>query len=110
MPTTTLESCAPYAQEIADMSEGARNWLYAHDNELVWRRRLDFEAAERMRAKHSADLQALVYAAIMAKRLILERKHRCRWTSILMRHFARHGIEAPDIETVRKHVKEFSGF
>lgn len=110
MPTTTLESCSPWVQEIADLSEGARNWLYAHDNELVWRRRLDFEAAERMRAKRSADLQSLVHTAIRDKRARLEREPLCKWTSILMKYYFELRDIKIDEETVRKHVYDFPGF
>lgn len=66
--------------------------------------------SEQARAAKTAALKTKIEAAIHAKRLVLEVKPRHAWTSILMRHFARHGIEAPDIETVRMVVKDFNGF
>ena len=91
------------------MSEGARNWLFSRDDELVWRRRLDYEAAERMRAARTAEREALVTTAIYAKQAALEYKNRCFWTSILMRHFERLD-EKIDEETVRRVVYGFPGF
>lgn len=107
---TTMESSTPWVLEIAGLSEGAQAYLYGNDNELIWRRRLDYEAAERMRNARTQQLKDKIEAAIYAKQPALEGKNRCFWTSIVMRYFARHGIEAPDIETVRSVVKEFSGF
>jgi|SRR3990167_279564 len=71
--------------------------------------KMDAKAAT-ARAAKTAACKTKIEDAIHAKRPALEGKHRCFWTSIILRYFARHGIEAPDIETVRAVVKGFSGF
>jgi len=61
-------------------------------------------------AARSADLQALVYAAIYFKEARLKKEKRHNWTSILMTHYFDVRSIAIDEETVRKYVKTFPGF
>ncbi|MNJ30882.1 hypothetical protein D3C77_254950 [compost metagenome] len=78
--------------------------------ELTRRRTSDAARGERVRSARTAQLESLVIEAIQAKQARLERENRCAWTSILLAHFARRGIKAPDEETVRRVVKSFPGF
>jgi len=75
---------------------------------LATKCKMDAKAAA-ARATRSARLEALVSAAIHAKRARLELERRHKWTAILMRHFELQGVHI-DEETVRAIVKKFPGF
>ncbi|CAO3303401.1 MULTISPECIES: hypothetical protein [unclassified Pseudomonas] len=107
---TTIESSLPYVAEIEGLSLGAQAYLYAKDAELARRKAADAAKAQRMRAARTARIEAQVLDAIQAKRSRLTREPRCAWTSILLEHFARRGVQAPDEEVVRRVVKSFPGF
>lgn len=66
--------------------------------------------AQRMRQGRTAWIEAHIEDVIRAKRPALISTPRCGWTSILMRHYTLRGIAAPDVETVRRVVKDFNGF
>ncbi|WP_448145386.1 hypothetical protein [Pseudomonas silesiensis] len=66
--------------------------------------------AAAMRAARTAKLEALVTAAIQAKRARLEKEPRHRWTSTLMVHYFDKRKITIDEETVRRVVYSFPGF
>ncbi|MEE1917254.1 hypothetical protein V0R52_12690 [Pseudomonas asiatica] len=78
--------------------------------ELARYKAIDAKKAANMRRARTARIEAQVLDAIQAKRARLERESRCAWTSILLEHFARRGVQAPDEEVVRRVVKAFPGF
>jgi hypothetical protein len=79
--------------------------------DLAHRQAVDDAKAARMRAARTAWIEAHIENVIRCtKKPALVDKPRCRWTGILMRYYETHGIDAPDIETVRRVVKEFNGF
>jgi hypothetical protein len=65
--------------------------------------------AQAMRDARTAQCEALVIAAIQAKRARLEKEKRHKWTSILIGYFHMKNIQI-DEETVRRIVKSFPGF
>ncbi|WP_095195867.1 hypothetical protein [Pseudomonas sp. Irchel 3A7] len=108
---TTIESSLPYVAEIAGLSLETQSFLYDRDDELKRRQAVDDAKAATMRAFRTAWIEAHIEDVIRCtKKSAFEGKPRCRWTSILMRYYDRRGIKAPDIETVRRVVKEFNGF
>ena len=78
--------------------------------ELKRRQAVDDAKTRHMRGVRTAWIEAHVEDVIRSKKPALVDKSRCKWTGILMRFYERHGIAAPDIETVRRVVKEFNGF
>lgn len=67
--------------------------------------------AANMRGVRTAWIEAHIEDVIRCtKKSAFVGKPRCSWTSTLMRYYDRHSIKAPDIETVRRVVKEFNGF
>lgn len=106
---TTIESSLPHVAEIASLSPGAQAYLYADYNELKRRQTVDDAKTRHMRGCRTAWIEAHIEDVIRLKKPALKGKSRCRWTSILMRYYETHGVKAPDIETVRRVVKEFSG-
>lgn len=106
----TIESSLPYVAEIASLSLDAQAYLYRDYAELKRRQAVDKAKAARMRGSRTAWIEAHIEYVIRNKKPALADKPRCRWTGILMRFYERHGIPAPDIETVRRVVYEFNGF
>ncbi|UVJ46217.1 hypothetical protein NVV94_12155 [Pseudomonas sp. LS1212] len=58
----------------------------------------------------TALIEAHIEDVIRRKRAALVDKNRCGWTSILMKFYELNGLDAPDIQTVRRVAYEFKGF
>lgn len=118
MSTTTSESsAADTAERARRMAPPLLNRTNALLDELEWSRAevqrlhaIDARRAQCARESRTAWIDAHVEDVIRTKQPALKDKPRCKWTSIVMRYYARKGKDAPDIETVRRVVYDFKGF
>lgn len=103
---TTIESSLPFVAEIEGLSPGAQAYLYAKDDELVWRRGLDCAAAARMREAGTKKLEAKIEQAIADIAASL-RVHKAFWTSMLIKHFENKGVDVPDRDVIKRVVDNY---